>query len=265
MPELSRVGRFAMAGGFFVLLAAGWVWLAPSDRPGEPDSFWAPSSPHAQDEAALSPSSSPTGISGSGSGPAPQSSTAPDPGTLASTPAPAAAKGGTGHAAGSSAPGEGASQRTTEWIEERYKSAQERRAAIKDEATRNHRKQNREELARSWAIEFALIDEIGVEAYEQSLYDRGLKNRAEVRWLGSGSNAMLGGVQIGDVVLSYDGQPVFSPQSLRERNKLLEPGQQIVIEVEREGAVLAFVIDTDDWNRGRSGIVNGMSLRPISR
>ena len=261
MAELSRVGRFAMAGGVFLLLAAGWAWLAPSDRPGESDSVRAPASPQARDEAALESASA--GVSDSGS--TPRSISIPDPRASASTRARDAAKGDTVRAAGSSAPGEGASQRTKEWVEERYEAAQERRAAIKDEATRNHRKQNREELARSWAIEFALIDEIGVEAYEQSLYDRGLKNRAEVRWLGSGSNAMLGGVQIGDVILSYGGQPVFAPQSLRERNKLLEPGQQIVIEVEREGVVFAFVIQTDDWNRGRSGIVNGMSLRPISR
>ena len=267
MAERSDPGRFAIAAGALVLLAAGLLWMVPSAKLGEPDPAPAPAGPNVGDDAMLLPSSalSPSSAVVPDSGADPRSLSTPDPRASASTPALEAGRGDAQHGADSVEAEAGAHGPTAEWIEERYEEAQKNRAAIKDAATRNHRKQNREELARSWAIEFALIDEIGVSAYEQLLYDRGLKNRSEVRWLGSGSNAMRGGVEIGDEILSYGGQPVFSPQSIRERNKLLEPGQQIVIEVDRGGVVLAFEVNADERNRGRSGIVNGISLRPISR
>ena len=85
-----------------------------------------------------------------------------------------------------------------------------------------------------------------------------------MHWVAPGSNAGQVGIQKGDVILAYGGEPVFGPLSLRETNRLFPPGGEIVVQVNRNGEILEFTMGTDRVNRKRSAIVNGMTLLPIS-
>ena len=118
-------------------------------------------------------------------------------------------------------------------------------------------------LQAAWAADAQLLDEIGPAAYDELLYEQERDNRSEVLFVAKRSNAGQAGIQTGDVILSYGGEPVFAPHSLRETNRLFAPGGEIVVQVDRGGEILEFTLMTDHIDRGRSGIVNGMVLAPI--
>lgn len=151
-----------------------------------------------------------------------------------------------------------------DWIEERYQNAQARRAEIKDAATAEHRKLRPDELAQSWGIEFELVDEIGSSGYDRMLYDEGRANRTKVHWVGPGSNADLAGIERGDIPISFDGHPVFSPQFFRERKWEQNAGAVVPIEVLRNGEIVALLMTNDELIRSRSGVINGMTLLPFA-
>jgi membrane-associated protease RseP (regulator of RpoE activity) len=151
-----------------------------------------------------------------------------------------------------------------DWIRERYDAAQAERAAIQAAANREHRKLNVKERVAYWGAEARLIDAIGVEAYDELLYDNGRSNRSLVNYVAPRSTAGQAGIQNGDVLVSYGGEPAFGPRSVRENNRLFEPGEQVVVVVERDGEILEFLVDADHRKRGRSGIVNGMTLLPFA-
>ena len=150
------------------------------------------------------------------------------------------------------------------WTEERYAAAQAEREAIREGALSERRKLNVEERMEYWAVESRLLDEIGPEAYDQFHYDNGRKNRTKVHWVASNSHAGQAGIEGGDILISYGGEPVFGPRSAREINRLVPPGEEIIVQVERNGQVLEFLLSSDMRNRRRSGIVNGMTLLPMA-
>ncbi len=82
----------------------------------------------------------------------------------------------------------------------------------------------------------ALQEELGLEMYDLMLYGAGQPNRLVVRDILPGSNAEVGGLQEGDIIRSYDDQPVFGMQELRY---LIAQGDQqtpVDVGVERAGA-----------------------------
>ena len=152
----------------------------------------------------------------------------------------------------------------SDWIHERYEAAQEEREAMKATANREHRKLNVKERIAYWEVESRLIDEIGVDAYDELLYENGRHNRSKVNWVSPRSNAAEVGIENGDILVSYGGEPVFAPRSARETNRNFEPGETIEVVVLRGDRLLKFLIDADFRKRGRSGIVNGMTLVPLA-
>lgn len=152
----------------------------------------------------------------------------------------------------------------SDWIHERYEAAQEEREAMKATANREHRKLNVKERIAYWEVESRLIDEIGVDAYDELLYENGRHNRSKVNWVSPRSNAAEVGIENGDILVSYGGEPVFAPRSARETNRNFEPGETIEVVVLRGDRLLKFLIDADFRQRGRSGIVNGMTLVPLA-
>lgn len=131
-------------------------------------------------------------------------------------------------------------------------------------ANRQHRKLNVKERGAYWEVEARLIEVIGAKAYDQLLYDNGRKNRSRVQYVAPLSNAGQAGIQNGDVLVSFGGELVFGPRSARENNRLFEPGEQVVVVVQRAGELLNFRVDADHRKRGRSGIVLGMTLLPFA-
>ena len=115
------------------------------------------------------------------------------------------------------------------------------------------------------AADAQILDEIGPAAYDELLYEQGRDNRSKVQFVAERSNAGQAGIQTGDVILSYGGEPVFAPRSLRETNRLFAPGGEIVVEVDRGGEILEFTVVTDPIDRGRSAVVNVMVLAPVSQ
>ena len=250
-----RIGLL-LAGAMILALAGAVFWPPPESGKqgsrldalpleGEPDAL-PPAAPvaGASTNNSASPSISPSSSSSSATRP---SSPSPSPISSSATP--------------SSSP---SADDREDWLDERYGGAQEERETIREGALRERRKLNVKERGDYWAVEARLVDEIGVEAYDQLLYQDGRSNRSRVHWVASGSHAGQAGIQKGDIILSYGGEPVFAPRSVRETNRLFPPGGQVVVEVDRDGEILEFTLATDLRNRGRSGIVNGMTLLPFS-
>jgi len=155
-------------------------------------------------------------------------------------------------------------KRSRTMLEERKMSPGDEPAQLRKLGAKERAKGRAEKSPASWVAEARLIDEIGIEAYDERLYQEGRSNRSEVNWVAPGSNAGQVGIQKGDVILSYGGEPVFGPFSLRETNRLFPPGGEIVVQVNRDGEILEFTMGTDKVNRERSGIVNGMTLLPFT-
>jgi len=248
-----RIGLL-LAGAMLLALAGAVFWPPPESGEqgsrvdalpldGEPDAL-PPAAPVA--EASTNNSASPS-ISSSSSSPIASSPIASSPISSSATP--------------SSSP---SADDRGDRVQELYGGAQEERETIREGALRERRKLNVEERGDYWAVEARLVDEIGVEAYDELLYQDGRSNRSRVHWVASGSHAGQAGIQKGDIILSYGGEPVFAPRSVRETNRLFPPGGQVVVEVDRDGEILEFTLATDLRNRGRSGIVNGMTLLPFS-
>ena len=82
----------------------------------------------------------------------------------------------------------------------------------------------------------ALQEELGLENYDLMLYGAGQPNRLIVRDILPGSNAELGGLQDGDIIRSYDDEPVFGMQELRFLIVQGDRDTPVDVGVERDGA-----------------------------
>ena len=126
MAESSYRGKFAIASGLFLLLAAGWIWLE-------------------QDETQKGPASvQPASVRPSSSEPAPSVPSEPapeaDPAAMMSPPPPKPAE--VEQPPASSADAKADPARDQSWIRARYEEAQQRRTAIKAVAIGEHRRLN---------------------------------------------------------------------------------------------------------------------------
>ncbi len=82
----------------------------------------------------------------------------------------------------------------------------------------------------------ALQEELGLELYDLMLYGAGQPNRLVVRDVLPGSNGEIGGLQEGDIIRSYDDQPVFGMQELRYLMAQGERQTAVDVGVERAGS-----------------------------
>ncbi len=81
----------------------------------------------------------------------------------------------------------------------------------------------------------ALQDELGLEMYDLMLFGAGQANRVVVRDVMPGSNAEAGGLLPGDVIRSYDDQPVFQTRELRYLMRQSDAETPVDIQIERDG------------------------------
>ena len=81
----------------------------------------------------------------------------------------------------------------------------------------------------------ALQDELGLEMYDLMLFGAGQANRVVVRDVMPGSNAEAGGLLPGDVIRSYDDQPVFQLPELLYLMRQSDPETPVDVQVERDG------------------------------
>jgi serine protease Do len=96
-------------------------------------------------------------------------------------------------------------------------------------------------------------------------YDAGESNRVSVRWIQQGSAADQAGLMIGDVVLSYDGQRIFTMSELRALENTLEAGTTVPIVYQRGDEVIHSTVTRNARQPSVRGSVNGISFSPTQR
>lgn len=92
-------------------------------------------------------------------------------------------------------------------------------------------------------------EELGDDKYDLFLYSSQLANRITVQSVLSGSPAENSGLQSGDYILSYDNQRVFNWSDLTSLTANGEAGENVEIEIQRNGQVFQYFIE-----RGPLGI-----------
>ena len=102
--------------------------------------------------------------------------------------------------------------------------------------------------------------EIGDEAYARYLEVQGQPTAVSVTQVLTGSPGNGAGLQAGDQLVSYDGDRIFSMSDLRNQTMQGEPGEDVVIEIDRDGMRMQLTLP-----RGPIGITgNGANVRGTS-
>lgn len=105
-----------------------------------------------------------------------------------------------------------------------------------------------------------LRSEIGDDAYARYLEVQGQPTAVNVTQVLGGSPGTRAGMQAGDQVVSYNGARVFSMSDLRNQTMQGEPGEEVVIEIDRDGMRMQLTVP-----RGPIGITgNGANVRGTS-
>lgn len=105
-----------------------------------------------------------------------------------------------------------------------------------------------------------LRQELGDSAYERYLEAQGQPTTIGISQVFAGSPGSQAGLQAGDRLVSYDGERVYSMTDLRRQTMQGAPGENVVIEVERDGMRIQLSVA-----RGPIGITgNGARLRGMT-
>jgi S1-C subfamily serine protease len=102
---------------------------------------------------------------------------------------------------------------------------------------------------------------MGSDEYDQMLYDSGEPNRVSMKWMTPNSAGTAAGIRPGDLLLTYDGIPIYNEDGVRWRNNLAEPGQSIRVEFIRNGEIYAAEIVRDAQPASMGGSVNGIRFK----
>ena len=104
----------------------------------------------------------------------------------------------------------------------------------------------------------SLRDEIDDVTYDQLLFAAGRHNRIAVASVIDSSPAQTLGLQSGDVILSYDGNRIYSGRDLRTATTTGDVDVPVAMQVERDGELIEFYIP-----RGPIGIrLDSVSVQP---
>jgi membrane-associated protease RseP (regulator of RpoE activity) len=143
-------------------------------------------------------------------------------------------------------------------LRERFEQAESERAQLRGPAIGEGRNLTPEELDELDEIEDQLEQELGPDDYDRMLYAAGEDNRVRVTKVLSRSPGEGAGFMPGDVVLSYDGKPVFKVRDFRTRLREGPPGSSAPIEYQRGDQIL-----TDEIRTGPPGMfLEGFSQEP---
>ena len=105
-----------------------------------------------------------------------------------------------------------------------------------------------------------LRDELGDAAYARYLEAQGQQTSVRVTQVLNGSPAKSAGLQPGDQLVSYNGERIFNVGDLRNLTMQGEPGEDVVIEVERDGVRMQLTVP-----RGPIGITgSGANVRGLN-
>ena len=112
-----------------------------------------------------------------------------------------------------------------------------------------------------WASDYqaGLRDRLGDADYEKYLTSQGGQASVTVREVIGESPANRAGLQPGDRILSYDGKRIFTMNELRSMAFSGEPGEDVIVDVERNGQRMQLVLPRGPM--GITGSGGGMGFR----
>ena len=103
--------------------------------------------------------------------------------------------------------------------------------------------------------------ELGDSDYERFLEAQGQPTSVQITRVLDGSPGNQAGLQPGDQIISYDGNRVFNVADLRDQTMLGEQGDDVVLEIDRDGVRMQLSVP-----RGPVGITgSGANIRTMSR
>ncbi len=102
----------------------------------------------------------------------------------------------------------------------------------------------------------ALRAEIGDYEYEHYLAATGQSTAVAVMQVIPESPAAIGGLQVGDEIIDYDGERVFNVLELSDASGSDRPGDSVIVNIERDGIPMQLVLP-----RGALGISAGRPMR----
>ena len=94
-----------------------------------------------------------------------------------------------------------------------------------------------------------LRTELGDEAYDRYLYERGRNNRVVIVSVIAGSEAEAAGLQVGDAIVNYASERIFSTRELQQATREGDRGELVDVLIDRQGQTLFF-----DVPRGPLGV-----------
>ena len=103
--------------------------------------------------------------------------------------------------------------------------------------------------------------ELGDSDYERFLAAQGQPTAVQITRVLDGSPGNEAGLQPGDQLISYDGNRVFNVAELRDQTMQGDPGEEVVIEIDRDGVRMQLTLP-----RGPVGITgSGANIRTMGR
>jgi hypothetical protein len=130
-------------------------------------------------------------------------------------------------------------------LRERFEQIELARLRLRDRAVREEWMGTRRYRDESRALDAsfeAIREDLGPEAYDRLLFAIGKPNRARVQDLLESAPAREGGMQPGDVIVSYDGRRIFSISELRDATTQGRAGAGVEVVVDRSGTALRLYI-----------------------
>jgi C-terminal processing protease CtpA/Prc len=146
------------------------------------------------------------------------------------------------------------------WMRERFEAAERERERLRSAAEAEDRSLTREERLRLWQFETQLEQEIGNENYDRLLYAAGEYNRVLVRVVAPNSFAEAAGLKRGDIIVRYDGIPVFKFGHVVDLLHSTENGASVPIEVTRAGEIFELTLNIGPTHRPPVGRIFGLSV-----
>jgi C-terminal processing protease CtpA/Prc len=113
--------------------------------------------------------------------------------------------------------------------------------ALRDKAIRDgyfRKKQYYRELRELQEQQPSLREEIGDRAFDRFLYLSGQNNRVAVRSVMADSPAQQNGVKQGDILLRYNGRPVYSWNEMRRLTSEGDPNGYVSLDIQRNGEII---------------------------
>ncbi len=155
----------------------------------------------------------------------------------------------------------GISERDAGTIKSRLDALSMQRLYLRDQAQREGwlgKQEYRDQIRQLNEAQNNLEQEFGSDNYSRYLYAMGRPNQVSVQSVIENSPAFNAGMQSGDQLLSYDGQSVYDPRTIRRGTQQGNAGEMVPVIVNRNGQQVELYVP-----RGPLGIqMDSNSVRP---